>query len=123
MTALGKETRAMANRRLGLGLLLLLGPAALLRAAPPREGAALDRARTVQAAGGGATSLAHPPPAREDGARGNPAPAADDAEFLRRPSLDLAGAVPPVSEVRAFLADTRPDKRRRLIDRLLDSPT
>ena len=51
-----------------------------------------------------------------------PAPLADDAEFLRRVYLDLTGVVPRVSEVREFLADKRADKRARLIDKLLDSP-
>jgi hypothetical protein len=51
-----------------------------------------------------------------------PAPQASDTEFLRRASLDLTGVVPRVAEVRAFLADESPDKRARLIDRLLDSP-
>ena len=51
-----------------------------------------------------------------------PAPLADDGEFLRRVYLDLTGVVPRVSEVREFLADQRPDKRARLIDKLLDSP-
>lgn len=51
-----------------------------------------------------------------------PAPRADDAEFLRRVSLDLAGRIPSVSEVRDFLADSRPDKRRQTVERLLDSP-
>jgi len=60
--------------------------------------------------------------ARWDGSKVKPAAAADDAEFMRRLYLDLAGTIPPVSEVRAFLADTAPDKRRRLIDRLLDGP-
>ena len=50
------------------------------------------------------------------------APPADDAEFLRRVYLDLTGVVPRVAEVRAVLADTRPDKRARLIDSLLESP-
>jgi hypothetical protein len=50
-----------------------------------------------------------------------PAPLADDAEFVRRVYLDLAGRIPRVSEVRAFLDDNRPDKRRRLVDKLLDS--
>jgi hypothetical protein len=51
-----------------------------------------------------------------------PAPLADDAEFLRRISLDLLGRIPAVGEVRAFLADTDPHKRRRIVDRMLESP-
>ena len=51
-----------------------------------------------------------------------PAALSDDGEFLRRVYLDLTGVVPRVSEVREFLADQRPDKRARLIDKLLDSP-
>jgi hypothetical protein len=51
-----------------------------------------------------------------------PAPAADDAEFLRRVSLDIAGRIPSVAEVRAFLADKSPDKRAKAIERLLDGP-
>ena len=46
----------------------------------------------------------------------------DDAEFLRRVSLDLSGRIPRTLEVRDFLADTRPQKRQLLIDRLLESP-
>src|SRR5262245_45839357 len=38
-----------------------------------------------------------------------PAERADDAEFLRRVWLDLAGKVPPVMEVRDFLASDKPD--------------
>src|SRR5206468_10245083 len=51
-----------------------------------------------------------------------PAPAADDAEFLRRVALDLSGKIPSAGEVRDFLDDPRPDKRERLVDRLLDGP-
>lgn len=50
------------------------------------------------------------------------APAADDAEFVRRAHLDFIGRIPRVAEVRAFLADPAPDKRARLIDRLLADP-
>ncbi len=46
-----------------------------------------------------------------------------DAEFVRRAWLDLAGIVPTAAEARAFLDDPSPYKRRRMIDRLLDSPT
>jgi len=50
-----------------------------------------------------------------------PADRADDAEFMRRVYLDLAGKIPPVSEVRDFLADKTPDKRGQLVEKLLDS--
>ena len=45
-----------------------------------------------------------------------------DADFLRRVSLDLTGMPPTADEARAFLADTSPDKRQRLVDRLFASP-
>jgi hypothetical protein len=41
-----------------------------------------------------------------------PAPPADDAEFFRRLSLDLNGRTPSLSQLKDFLDDTRPDKRR-----------
>lgn len=47
------------------------------------------------------------------------APRADDAEFVRRLYLDLTGMIPSAAETRAFLADTAPDKRPKLVDRLL----
>ncbi len=49
------------------------------------------------------------------------APPASDMEFLRRVTLDLTGRIPARTEVRAFLADDDPDKRDKLIDRLVDS--
>ena len=51
-----------------------------------------------------------------------PAPRADDATFFRRVNLALAGRVPLPADVRAFVADTDPDKRRKAVDRLLASP-
>ncbi len=46
----------------------------------------------------------------------------DDAEFLRRVHLDLIGTLPTAAEARAFLADTRADRRARLVDDLLQRP-
>ncbi|WP_236618085.1 DUF1549 and DUF1553 domain-containing protein [Rhodopirellula europaea] len=46
----------------------------------------------------------------------------NDSDFIRRASLDITGTLPAAADVRAFLADTRLDKRERLIDELLDSP-
>ncbi len=46
---------------------------------------------------------------------------ATDSEFLRRVSLDLTGRIPPSEELKAFVADTDPAKRDKLIDRLLAS--
>jgi hypothetical protein len=55
-------------------------------------------------------------------AKVEPAPLADDAEFMRRVYLDIVGRIPRVSEARAFLTDQAPDKRRRLVERLLNNP-
>lgn len=51
-----------------------------------------------------------------------PSELADDATFLRRVFLDTIGTLPTTQETRAFLADTRPDKRSRLVDMLLERP-
>jgi hypothetical protein len=48
-----------------------------------------------------------------------PAAITSDSEFVRRAYLDLIGRIPSVAEVRAFLDDRSPDKRRQLIDELL----
>lgn len=50
-----------------------------------------------------------------------PTPLADDAEFLRRASLDLLGRVPTHDEVERFLADKTSHKRARVVDELLHS--
>src|SRR5690349_21101493 len=52
-----------------------------------------------------------------------PVPRADDAEFIRRVYLDLAGRIPSILEVRDFLDDDRPDKRRIWVDKLLEADT
>ena len=51
-----------------------------------------------------------------------PSETCTDAEFLRRASLDTIGALPTAEEARAFLTDTDPAKRDKLIDRLLAHP-
>jgi hypothetical protein len=45
-----------------------------------------------------------------------------DREFIRRAFLDAAGILPSPDEVQQFLADAAPDKRSRLVDRLLQRP-
>ncbi|MEN3939938.1 DUF1549 and DUF1553 domain-containing protein [Prosthecobacter sp. SYSU 5D2] len=49
----------------------------------------------------------------------NPSAVCSDDVFLRRASLDLLGMVPTAEEARTFAADKRPDKRARLVDKLL----
>ena|SRR5579871_4312576 len=50
-----------------------------------------------------------------------PAPLTTDSEFLRRAYVDLNGRIPEPEQVVAFLADTTPNKRSKLIDQLLAS--
>ncbi|MDQ3622063.1 MAG: DUF1549 domain-containing protein, partial [Verrucomicrobiota bacterium] len=47
---------------------------------------------------------------------------ASDAEFLRRAWLDFDGGVPSAAEARAFLDDAAPDKRGRLLEKLISAP-
>src|SRR5262249_19759291 len=51
-----------------------------------------------------------------------PSAPASEEEFIRRVSLDICGTLPTPQEVKAYLADTGPGKRARLIDQLLKRP-
>lgn len=51
-----------------------------------------------------------------------PSSLCDDATFLRRVTLDIAGRLPTEEESTEFLAEADLNKRDRVIDRLLDSP-
>lgn len=51
-----------------------------------------------------------------------PATRSSDEEFLRRIYLDLTGTIPTTVAARQFLGDSAPDKRGKLIERLLASP-
>ena len=51
-----------------------------------------------------------------------PSDVCNDADFLRRASLDITGTLPTADEVRQFLADGSADKRSRKIDELLETP-
>ena len=46
----------------------------------------------------------------------------DDATFLRRVYLDVAGTLPSPEVIREFLADDSPDKRRAVVEKLLETP-
>jgi hypothetical protein len=48
-----------------------------------------------------------------------PGPRITDRQFARRLYLDTIGLLPTPDELRAFLADRRPDKRTRLVQQLL----
>jgi mono/diheme cytochrome c family protein len=89
------------------------------RMPPKGEGLKRDQIATLEAwIKGGAKWPAPPVPAESVALP----PIVDDAAFLRRIYFDAVGLPPAEAEVRAFLADRAPDKRTRLIDRLLADP-
>ncbi len=49
-----------------------------------------------------------------------PSELCSDEVFLRRVAVDITGLLPTVEEYNEFMADTSPDKRAKLIDRLLE---
>lgn len=83
-------------------------------------------------AGGGIFELAHEPVAetpldrlvitrqREAGVRA--AAPCSDAVFLRRVFFDVIGTPPTAEEAARFLDDPRPDKRRHLVEQVLERP-
>jgi hypothetical protein len=94
-----------------IGPALIQGQAAE-KSAPPAAAAALDD-RAL------AARVDHLLAARWTAKGVKPAPQTDDAEFIRRVYLDLAGRIPSIIEARDFLDDQRPEKRRIWVDRLL----
>lgn len=50
-----------------------------------------------------------------------PSPVADDATFLRRATIDIAGRMPTLKETQEYLEDKDAKKQDKLIDRLLAS--
>jgi hypothetical protein len=51
-----------------------------------------------------------------------PSPEAERTTLIRRLALDLTGLPPTLSEIDAFLKDTRPDAYERVVERYLSSP-
>jgi hypothetical protein len=51
-----------------------------------------------------------------------PSDLSSDSDFLRRVYLDVLGIVPTEGEMEAFLSSKAPDKRQKLVDKLLERP-
>jgi hypothetical protein len=51
-----------------------------------------------------------------------PAPRAGDSEYFRRVSLDVTGKIPAAADAMDFLESLSPEKRRQVVDRLLEDP-
>ena len=49
-----------------------------------------------------------------------PSGIASDEQFLRRATIDLIGLLPTEEEYAAFINDADPEKRTKLVDRLLE---
>jgi hypothetical protein len=103
-----------------VGLLAAAAGAPLVRAAdPPGQAATLSPALSAEQLADRIDELLE---ARWREKEIQPAPLADDAEFLRRLSLDIGGRIPAVQDVRRFIGDKATDKRRKAVDELLKSP-
>ncbi|MBS0205023.1 MAG: DUF1549 domain-containing protein [Planctomycetes bacterium] len=50
-----------------------------------------------------------------------PAPIADDCTLVRRTTLDLQGRIPTIAEAQTYVQSNEPDKRLKLVERLLAS--
>jgi hypothetical protein len=51
-----------------------------------------------------------------------PSDLCSDEQFIRRASLDITGTLPTPTQVQKFVADKDPQKRDKLVDRLVESP-
>lgn len=102
-------------------LLVFVGLAAFLSAGRPLPAAdaAVFEAPTLHVPG---TAVDRPVEDRLRVLGIAPAPLCSDAVFVRRAFLDTIGTLPSGEEARAFIDDAAPDKRRRLIDALLERP-
>ena len=54
-------------------------------------------------------------------ARVMPEARVDDGTFVRRAHIAILGRIPTADEARAFLSEKSPDKRRTLVDNLINS--
>ena len=98
-------------------LFLLAGTVA---AGTPQAGARKATSPTTRGAAAVAADIDRSVDARLAAEHRPASPTADDAEFIRRASLDIIGRIPRADRVATFLADGDPNKRAKLIDELLD---
>src|SRR5262245_18799090 len=96
---------AVAAAALGAGSFFAT---AAIAADPPTPAAAAQQVDSALAARHKSAGLA-------------PAELCDDATFLRRAWIDLAGRTPPFLAARDFLADTSQNKRAALVETLIAS--
>jgi hypothetical protein len=98
-------------------LFLLAGTVA---AGTPQAGAPKSTSPTARGAMAVAADIDRSVDARLAAEHRPASPTADDAEFIRRVSLDIIGRIPRADRVATFLADSDPNKRAKLVDELLD---
>jgi hypothetical protein len=94
----------------------LVLPALLLSACAARSADQLPPDRPIPAV------IDHYVDAKLKASNVSPAPQADDYTLVRRLTLDLVGRIPTPVETRAYVESTDPQKREKLVDRLMGSP-
>src|SRR5262245_42074711 len=102
----------MAGRRWWICFASFLGLLPLVTAEPAKAPVAADKTGGVAVKGGPRDAMALAAriddvlTAKQAADEIKQAPLADDHEFIRRIYLDLAGRIPSVHEIRAFIAET-----------------
>src|SRR5262245_11694422 len=107
----------------GRALMCLSAAVILAWAGPLARGQTPAPDRATSDAAALAQRIDHHLMSRRSANGGKPTAPARDARFLRRAALDVTGRIPRLNvQMNQWLAETSPDKRRKLVERMLSGP-
>ena len=101
---------------LPLAVLVLVVGVSTTRATPPADGQLLPADQPI------AKVIDHYIDAKLKTTEEKVSPLVNDAGYIRRVTIDLVGRIPTVTELDAYVANSDPQKKEKLVDRLMKSP-